>query len=252
MSLCREALASRSGKSMLERRRIKAYTLSGKWVCLPGLGSGEDFGTFPLNWFVRDLTSTPGWVEILRHPDAIERVKEGVHWQRLDTSSWMPVTVLFCHPGNTSTIGVAGDKLSFYDATHLQVLNTVAQIPFEDVGDGLSSVSMPSTPNPSSAEIPVEDVADPEHDTGSSAAMVREERWRANDGELYTRDEFLEWYGESFADRAWYGESFADQRRVAPDGHYYTFREFEHWYGPHAAKKWHAAGDDTHLAGDGF
>ena len=126
--------------------RLKAYTLGGKWVCLPGLGEGEDFGTFPRDWQVRQLTNTPGWVEILKSPKAGERVQEGVHWQRLDTSSWRPATVVFCNPVTTSTIGVASDYLDYYDATHLQVLSTVAQIPVEDVADPDDGPSNPSTP----------------------------------------------------------------------------------------------------------
>ena len=143
--MTREALAPRSKKRRLEGRRIKAYTLGGRWVCLPGLGEGEDFGTFPRDWQVGQLTNTPGWVEILKSPEAGERVQEGVHWQRLDTSSSMPATVVFCM-GTTSTIGVASDYLDYYDATHLQVLSTVAQIPVEDVADPDDGLSNPSTP----------------------------------------------------------------------------------------------------------
>ena len=105
--------ASRGEWSRKRKRpgRLKAYTIGGKWVCVPGLGEGEDFGTFPSDWEVRQLTKTPGWVEILKSPEAGERVQEGVHWQRLDTSSWMPATVVFCNPVTTSTIGVASDYL---------------------------------------------------------------------------------------------------------------------------------------------
>ena len=109
--------------------RLKAYTLGGKWVCLPGLGEGEDFGTFPRDWQVRQLTNTTGWVEILKSPKAGERVQEGVHWQRLDTSSWMPATVVFCM-GPTSTIGESSDFLDSFDATHLQVLYTPAHVEY--------------------------------------------------------------------------------------------------------------------------
>ena len=103
--------------------RLKAYTIGGKWVCVPGLGEGEDFGTFPSDWGVRQLTNTPGWVEILKSPEAGERVQEGVHWQRLDNENWMPTTVVFCM-GTTSTIGLYSDYLDTFDATHLHVLCT--------------------------------------------------------------------------------------------------------------------------------
>ena len=89
-------------------QRLKAYTIGGKWVCVPGLGTGEDLGTFPSDWGVRQLTNTPGWVGILKNPKAGERVQEGVHWQRLDKENWMPATVVFCM-GTTSTIGASSD-----------------------------------------------------------------------------------------------------------------------------------------------
>ena len=121
-----ELLGSRKRK---RPRRLKAYTLGGKWVCVPGLGEGEDFGTFPRDWQVRQLTNTPGWVEILKSPEAGERVQEGVHWQRLDKENWMPATVVFCM-GTTSTIGESSDYLDSFDATHLQVLYTRAHLEY--------------------------------------------------------------------------------------------------------------------------
>ena len=80
MSLCRGAIAGRYE----ERRRIKAYTLGGKWVCLGRIGFGEDFGTLPMDFIVQYLTGEAGWVEILRAPEAEELVQEGVHWQRIE------------------------------------------------------------------------------------------------------------------------------------------------------------------------
>jgi len=118
---CRDGLGY--GRKRKRPRRLKAYTIGGKWVCVPGLGEGEDFGTFPSDWGVRQLTNTPGWVEILKSPEAGERVQEGVHWQRLDNENWMPATVVFCM-GTTSTIGLYSDYLDTFDATHLHVLCT--------------------------------------------------------------------------------------------------------------------------------
>ena len=120
--------------------RLKAYTIGGKWVCVPGLGEGEDFGTFPSDWGVRQLTNTPGWVEILKSPEAGERVQEGVHWQRLDKYDWMPATVVFCM-GTTSTIGLSSDYLDSFDATHLQVLYTRSEV--EEVTDRLGYTRIP-------------------------------------------------------------------------------------------------------------
>ena len=146
--MSQEALTARFEEWYPEWRRIKAYTLSGKWVCVPGLGEGKQFGTFPRCWEVCQLTNTPGWVEILKSPEAGETVQEGVHWQRLDTSSWMPRTVVFCKPGTTSWIGRDEDKLGYYDATHLQVLDTVQVIEAKDVAvpDDDSNPPRPPTP----------------------------------------------------------------------------------------------------------
>ena len=86
-----------------------------------------------MDWSVRGLTGTGSWVEMLRAPENEEVVQEGVHWKELEPCTWKPTTVLFCHPDGTTTIGVAGDVLRFYDATHLQVLNTVQVIEVKDV-----------------------------------------------------------------------------------------------------------------------
>ena len=110
--------------------------------------TGEDFGTFAMDWSVRGLTGTACWVEILRAPEAEEGVQEGVHWKFIEPWDWKPTTVLFCHPDGTTTIGVAEDKLHFYDATHLQVMRTGRVIEAKDVAvpDDDSNPHTPSTP----------------------------------------------------------------------------------------------------------
>ena len=115
---------------------------------MPGLGEGKDFGTIPCHWKVSELTGTACWVEILRAPEAEEGVQEGVHWKFLEPWSWKPTTVLFCHPDRTATIGVAEDKLHFYDATHLQVIRTGRVIEAKDVAvpDDDSNPPRPPTP----------------------------------------------------------------------------------------------------------
>jgi len=141
MSLCPGAIAVRNE----ERLRIKAYTLGGKWVCLGRIGFGEDFGTLPMDFIVQYLTGEAGWVEILRTPEAEELVQEGVHWQRIEPVSWMPTTVLFCHPDGTTTIGKPEDRLHLYDATHLQVIRVIEE---KDVAvpDDDSNPCTPPTP----------------------------------------------------------------------------------------------------------
>ena len=77
-----------------------------------------------MEWEVQD-TGKGGWVEILRAAEYRERLQKGVHWQQFDPPLWMATTVLFCHPGGTTTIGGAEDKLHLYDATHLQVIRVI-------------------------------------------------------------------------------------------------------------------------------
>ena len=145
-----EEATLRRGELLWSRKRrrpgrLKAYTLGGKWVCLPGLGEGKDFGTIPCHWKVSGLTGTACWVEILRAPEAEEGVQEGVHWKFIEPWDWKPTTVLFCHPDGTTTIGGAEDKLHLYDATHLQVIRVIEE---KDVAvpDGDSNPSTPPTP----------------------------------------------------------------------------------------------------------
>ena len=72
--------------------------------------------------------------------------------------AWKPTAVIFCRADGTNTIGVAGDTLGSYGATHLQVLDTAVSIPCEDLdgphGGGLSNLEAPSTPNPFNVEDP--------------------------------------------------------------------------------------------------
>ena len=51
-------------------RRIKVFTLGGMWVCPPGVGEGDQYGSIPQDsWSVKMLLKTQPWVEILRPPN---------------------------------------------------------------------------------------------------------------------------------------------------------------------------------------
>ena len=133
------------------QQRLRAYRLDGTWVCLAGVGQGAQFGTFPRNLTVRQLTNTPEWVEVLRSP-AGEPVVEGIHWQPLRKHGWVPKTVVMCRADGTGTIGVAGDEIGSYMATHIQLLDTQAfvEVCRADPPDEqqLMEVRTPPTPDP--------------------------------------------------------------------------------------------------------
>ena len=58
-----------SVQEFFEAPRIKAYMMSGQRVCLPGLGEGRDFGTFPNHYGIGAILDTPGWIKVLRTPE---------------------------------------------------------------------------------------------------------------------------------------------------------------------------------------
>ena len=54
-------------ESFDSRNRIKAYLgLSGDQVCLAGLGTGENFGTFPRWWTANQLLESSPWWKVLK------------------------------------------------------------------------------------------------------------------------------------------------------------------------------------------
>ena len=77
---------------------------------------------------MHSLLTTPGWVKILCDPIADETPQEGKHYELLD-ASWVPKTVMFAMaPGREPIIGVPMDRLGSYEALHLQVLVSKAEI----------------------------------------------------------------------------------------------------------------------------
>ena len=144
-----EAPASPRGRNMMSR--IKAYKLDGTRVCLPGF-EGDKWGTLPHAWEVSDLYKTPGWIEVLAQPAEGERAQRNIHWKPVEPVLWTPKTVIFCRADGSSVIGVAGDRLGDFDATHLQLLSTESQIQVRDTQpmgeEALFNVPTPPTPDP--------------------------------------------------------------------------------------------------------
>ena len=76
-------------------RYIKAYLgLSGDQVCLEGLGTGANFGTFPRQWTVDSLLESGPWVKVLKCPCEKEDVTPGVHYEPIEPPGWRPKTVI--------------------------------------------------------------------------------------------------------------------------------------------------------------
>ena len=75
--------------------RIKAYLgLSGEQVCLAGVGSGANFGTFPRKWNAGDLMNGVHWIKVLKCPSENENVTRGVHYEPIEPPGWRPKTVI--------------------------------------------------------------------------------------------------------------------------------------------------------------
>ena len=78
--------------------RIKAYNINGDQVCLAGLGSGPNFGTFPRHMMAESLTESPNWIRVLRPPIEDEKITRGIHYEPLDPG-WRPKTVILNRKG---------------------------------------------------------------------------------------------------------------------------------------------------------
>ena len=130
--------------------RIKGYLLSGKRVCCAGLGSGEEFGTFPRDWEVSQLLNTPGWIEVIQQPAEGEKPQRGVHYQLIEPHTWKPTAVLLeLGPGVESVVGVPLKRLGDYSAVSLILLDTQTNITFEEKSlANLETVVTPPTPDP--------------------------------------------------------------------------------------------------------
>ena len=92
--------------------RIKAYLgLSGAQVCMAGLGSGANFGTFSRKWKAGDLMNGVHWVNVLKCPSENEKVTRGVHYEPIEPPGWRPKTVILNRKGEDPLITVKGDRL---------------------------------------------------------------------------------------------------------------------------------------------
>ena len=105
--------------------RVKAYTMAGNQVCLAGVGTGSNFGTFPAGWEVRQLTNTPGWMKVLACPvEDEEPPRPGKHYELMQDTRWRPKEVLLNCSDGTSRRGHREDRLGHGGVTHLTVLAT--------------------------------------------------------------------------------------------------------------------------------
>ena len=93
-------------------RYIKAYLgLSGDQVCLEGVGTGANFGTFPRSWTVDSLLESAPWVKVLKCPSEKEDATPGVHYEQIEPLWWRPKTVILNRKGTDPLITVRGDSL---------------------------------------------------------------------------------------------------------------------------------------------
>ena len=156
LRLCSTSTSSGYMRATIERTfeapRVKAYLLSGRQVCLPGVGEGSNFGTFPSNYGIRHMLDTTGWVIVLRTPEDGEIPKEGVHYELVEPIPWKPASILFQIPGREAEPAVRADWAGRYGARSLRVIAGVKVTPkYEDKpSDDVSQVKTPPTPSAAS------------------------------------------------------------------------------------------------------
>ena len=136
-----------------EAPRVKAYLLSGLQVCLPDIGEGSNFGTFPNHFGIGDmLDSTTGWIKVLRTPEDGERPQQGVHYEFVEPITWRPSGILFEIPGREAEPAVRTDFAGKYGARSLiMIAGTKVTPKYEDVDCiDLQDVKTPPTPSAAS------------------------------------------------------------------------------------------------------
>ena len=103
--------------------------MNGDQLCLPGTGSGDNFGTFPAIWPVEVLLNTDSrWMKIIKCPEDYLRQLEGVHYEwHNDGIKWRPTAVLLNYEGGTFRRGRPHDELGDGGTTHLTLLATTVE-----------------------------------------------------------------------------------------------------------------------------
>ena len=124
---------------------MKAYSVAGLQYCAAGVGSGDNFGSYPATWNARQVLAS-NFVEILKTPSEGQTPIEGVHWKR---TIFNPAVVML-HPHNVRCVPI--DVIGDYDTTHMTLLDTEATL---EVADGVpvecadvSDILTPPTPPP--------------------------------------------------------------------------------------------------------
>ena len=84
---------------IVKHDRIKAYTIAGSQVALADLGTGDEFGTYPRDWEVRQVISSTPMVEVLATPAIGEKPVEGTHWRPVSANFVVKSVVLHRGPG---------------------------------------------------------------------------------------------------------------------------------------------------------
>ena len=142
-----------SVEAVFDAPRVKAYMVSGQQVCLPGIGEGSNFGTFPNHYGIDSmLDSTTGWIKVLRTPEDGERPQQGVHYELVEPITWRPSTILFEFPGREAEPAVRTDFAGKYGARSLRVIAGAKVTPkYEDVDEmDLQHIQTPTTPSAAS------------------------------------------------------------------------------------------------------
>ena len=131
-------------------QRYKArLQFSGDQVCIAGLGSGSEFGTFPGSWTVGMMTNTPGWIKIIDQPKDNETPILGKHYEFLEPPDWKPKQVTFISECGEELRGVQHDTPASCGASWIRVSNYVLEIECSDLpAADVSAVLTPPTPPP--------------------------------------------------------------------------------------------------------
>ena len=134
---------------IVKHDRIKAYTIAGSQVALADLGTGDEFGTYPRDWEVRQVISSTPMVEVLATPAIGEKPVEGTHWRPVSANFVVKSVVLHRGPGLGSVQGVPGDIIGNYGTAYMTLLPSKMTIQCEESPCAdLDEVHTPPTPPP--------------------------------------------------------------------------------------------------------
>ena len=135
--------------AIAKHNRIPAYTMAGTQVAAAGLGTCNEFGTYPRRWDVRTVIKSTPMIEILAKPTIGEKPVEGTHWRRMPADFVVKSVVLHRGPGLGSVQGVPGDIIGNYGTAYMTLLPSEMTIQCEESPCAdLDEVHTPPTPPP--------------------------------------------------------------------------------------------------------